>query len=62
MEVLDLSYNSALTIWELQELLAPLKNGSLRELYLANNNYVTVPTDALAAVRPRGEKREGRRY
>lgn len=50
VEVLDLSYNSALSNSELQELLAPLTNGSLKELYLANNNYVTVPTKALAAV------------
>lgn len=50
IETLDLSYNPGLSNEELHRLFEPLSEGHLKELYLANNNYVTVPTDALAIV------------
>ena len=51
IQVLDLSNNPGLSNEELHELFKPLSEGHLRELYLANNNYVTVPTEALRVVR-----------
>ncbi|XP_045123796.1 toll-like receptor 13 [Portunus trituberculatus] len=50
IQVLDLSNNPGLSNEELHELFEPLSQGRLRELYLANNNYVTVPTEALRVV------------
>lgn len=50
IHVLDLSSNPGLSNEELHELFAPLNGGHLKELYLANNNYVTVPTEALRVV------------
>ncbi|XP_071540595.1 uncharacterized protein [Panulirus ornatus] len=50
LEVLDLSNNMGLAPDELDVLLKPLKGGRLRELYLSNNNYGSVPTAALSLV------------
>ncbi|XP_063885282.1 toll-like receptor 13 [Scylla paramamosain] len=50
IQVLDLSNNPGLSNEELYELFGPLSEGRLRELYLANNNYVIVPTEALKVV------------
>nr|XP_053639064.1 toll-like receptor 13 [Cherax quadricarinatus] len=50
LEVLDLSSNMGLSPAELETLLQPLAGGYLRELYLSNSNYASVPTAALALV------------
>nr|AUB13350.1 toll-receptor 9 [Penaeus monodon] len=48
LEILDLTNNRAINETELRDLLMPL--GRLKELYLGNNNYPTVPTRALSLV------------
>ena len=48
--MLDLSNNPGFSNEELHVLLEPLNKGLLKELYLANNNYVTAPTEALTVV------------
>ncbi|KAK3884579.1 hypothetical protein Pcinc_011135 [Petrolisthes cinctipes] len=50
LEVLDLSKNMGLAPDEVHQLLYPLKDGHLTHLSLANNNYGSVPTAALALV------------
>lgn len=48
LEVLDLTGNRAINETELRDLLLPL--GRLKQLFLGNNNYQTVPTKALSLV------------
>ncbi|KAK4317056.1 hypothetical protein Pmani_011868 [Petrolisthes manimaculis] len=50
LELLDLSKNMGLAPDEVHQLLYPLKDGHLTHLSLANNNYGSVPTAALALV------------
>ncbi|XP_063613695.1 toll-like receptor 13 isoform X1 [Penaeus indicus] len=54
LEILDLTNNRAINETELRDLLMPL--GRLKELYLGNNNYPTVPTRALSLVNGTLEK------
>lgn len=56
LEVLDLSANTGLDVLQIAKFLKPLKDGQLRELYLAQNNYATVPKTALALVNATLEK------
>ena len=50
IEVLDLSDNDILSANQLTDLLSPLRNGTLSELYIAYNNYKMVPTQAIDTV------------
>ncbi|XP_064118808.1 toll-like receptor 13 [Macrobrachium nipponense] len=56
LEVLDLSANMGMDVSQIARFLKPLKDGQLRELYLAQNNYATVPKTALSLVNATLEK------
>ncbi|XP_068247663.1 LOW QUALITY PROTEIN: toll-like receptor 13 [Palaemon carinicauda] len=56
LEVLDLSANTGMDVSKVTKFLKPLKHGQLRVLYLAQNNYASVPKTALALVNATLEK------